>query len=131
MKNEKNTKEKQFMIKNILLKILIFLNYNICDDVNLHATFYLIFAIFLRCEKFIYTTKNLKNLNFKIWHLTKNSIILYSNYLIIILFVFKIDFFKQNITLTMIIINNETCAIKFLKYLFKNFSTKSNVLLFT
>ena len=81
--------------------------------------FYLAFTAFLRVDEFIYTVKNLEDEKFAKWFLTYHSVRLYENHLKLILSIFKTDSFRQNITLTIIVINDEIYTIRALRYLFQ------------
>lgn len=61
----------------------------------------------------------MKNEEFGKWFLTRRSMRLYKNHLELTLLVLKIDFFKKDITLTVFDTNNETYAVRVLRYLFQ------------
>ena len=64
LKNEINICERKFITRDVFLNMLFFLFQNIRNETICRAIFCLIFAIFLRIKKFIYTQTNFENLEF-------------------------------------------------------------------
>ncbi len=79
------------------------------------------FMSFLCMSEFTWSQLN-KTSDFKQWHLIRNSIIFQNNFLQFILLSFKINSFKCEITLIIIVINDEVCIKNSLINLFSKFS---------
>jgi hypothetical protein len=57
LKDEKNIRERRFITRDILIRLLVRLDQFTQQKVNLHVAFCLAFATFLRCEKFTYIVR--------------------------------------------------------------------------
>ena len=85
---------------------------------NLHAAFCLAFAGFLRMGEFTYDEVES---DFRSWHLTRGSISLQEDRLLLVLPASKTDPFRQEVTLTISAACDEACAVKSLRNLFEQF----------
>ncbi len=80
------------------------------------------FASFLHMSEFTWNQLN-KTFNFKQWHLIRSLIIFQNDSLQLILLSFKIDSFKCEMTLIIIVVDDEACVKHSLINLFSKFST--------
>ena len=89
------------------------------ERTTLYVFFYLAFVVFLRMSEFTYFIKNLENEEFNKWFLIRRSMRLYDDYLKLTLSVSKTDSFRQEITLTIAVIDDDACLVRALKHLFR------------
>ena len=118
LKSEINTRERKFIIRNVFLNMLFFLFQNIRNETICHAIFCLIFAIFLRIEKFIYTQTNFENFEFNFWNVIRFFVELFENKLKLTFFVSKMNSFRQKIIFHIVVIYDEICFLISLKRLY-------------
>ena len=84
----------------------------------MQIAFYLAFIAFLRVGEFIYESKDLRDEDFDNWFLTRRHVRLYEDHLELTLSAFKTNPFRQGVTLSVSGTNDETCAVRALRYLF-------------
>ena len=116
--NETNKRKRHSIIKNILFKLFKRLNINVRNDVNLHATFCLIFVHFFKIDEFIYNQINVKIKNFNDWFIIKNFVHLQKNNFILKLFYSKTNTFNRDISIHITTFNDDIYSIKLLCHLF-------------
>ena len=92
-----------------------FINYKI----NYIAIFCLIFVDFFRFEKFIYESQNYHDHNFFDFHIIKRLVLFDVNNFSIHFFVFKIDSFKLEIDIYIIITSKNNCSFIIMKNFYK------------
>ena len=73
-------------------------------------------------SEFTYESKDLRDENFDNWFLTRRHVRLYEDHLELTLSVFKTNLFRQDVTLFVSDTNDETCAVRTLRYLFNKWS---------
>ena len=105
-------------------------NQNKKNHVNIRATWYLIFAAFLKIKKFLYLNFKEKVSDFHHWHLTKNFVQMMINKTIILFSINKTNSLWTNIILIMTKINDEICSIIVIKNLMCLFSVLPNKTIF-
>ena len=123
-------RERRSITRDVLLKMLTRLNTNISNDVNMHATFCLTFANFLRVNEFIYIKVDTQTNDFENWFVTRNHVSLSKNNLTLDISISKIDTFKRGISILIATINDVACSLKSLRHLFIEYSIKSDISLF-
>ena len=119
LRGEADTKERRPITKDLLLKILPFLDQRTKKGATLYAAVCLAFAAFLRIGEFTYTARDLQAEEFGQWHLTRRSVRLYDDYLELTLPASKTDLFRRGITLTVAAAGDAACAVNALKHLFQ------------
>ena len=62
--NETNTKKRRSITKNVLLKLLEQIDVINLENYSLHASFCLVFVVFLRIDEFTYFATKQRNLDF-------------------------------------------------------------------
>lgn len=115
---EADTKERLPITKDILLKLIAGFDQSTRDGSTLYASFCLAFAAFLRIGEFTYSARDLMDIDFPKWFLTRRSVKLYDDHLELTLPASKTDPFRQGITLTVAATGDEACAIRALHHLF-------------
>ena len=115
---EGDTRERQPITRDILLKLISRFDQTTFEGANLHAAFCLAFAGFLRMGEFTYDKVEG---NFSSWNLTQGSVSLLGDRLLLVLPASKTDPFRQGVTLTISAANDEACAVKSLRNLFERF----------
>ena len=123
-------KLKQSIISNILKKLLKYYNQNIKNHVNIRMIWRLIFVVFLKIKKFIYSNLEKKVSDFHHWHLTKSFVWIMTNKMTISFSVNKTNSLRTNIILAITKINDEVCSIVVMKNLMCLFFILSNKLIF-
>ncbi len=121
LQDNDQTCKQRFITWNLLLLFLRQFDQSIIEEATWHASFCLMFADFLCMSEFTWSQLN-KTFDFKQWHLTRSSIIFQNDSLQLILLSFKINLFRREMTLIIIIIDNEACIKKSLVILFSRFS---------
>ena len=127
---EINKRKRKAITRDILLKILANFDIFIRREITLHAAFCFAFANFLRIDEFIYKQDEQYTFDFNRWHVIKSSIIFYENSLNFTLSTSKNDFFRKNITLHIIVSNDDDYSITSLRYLFEQYFVFVNSFLF-
>ena len=130
MRDDDVFKERKFITRDVLLKILNILDISIRQNVTLHAIFCLIFAIFFRINEFIWFSNNREIFDFAQWRVTKTFVILSINSLKLTLLFFKIDLFRKSVIIFVAAIHDIVCAVNSFRYLFKIFFALSRTSLF-
>ena len=129
--DEINTKERRLITKNVLLKLLEQINVINLENYNLHAFFCLVFVVFLRIDEFTYFATKQRDLDFDRWHITRSFIVFKDdNNMMLYLFIFKIDSWRQNVVISIVATADVACSIKLMKRLFARYSTSSKTSLF-
>ena len=117
--DEINTKKRRSITKNILLKLLEQIDIINLEDCNLHTFFCLVFVVFLRIDEFTYFAAKQRDLDFARWHVTRNFIAFNDDdSMTLYLSVFKIDSWRQNVVISIVVIADVVCSIKSMKRLF-------------
>ena len=130
MKNDVKIRERRFIIRDIFLQLLFLCDQSTRKKIIFYTIFTLIYVVFFRIDEFIYTIKNLKNLEFKFWHITKFFVELHENKLKLLFFASKINSFRQKMIFHIVVLNDEICSISFIKELFFNHVVDENVFFF-
>ena len=130
LRDEGEIRERYSITKNVLLRLLKCFYKIIKHNTTMQTVFCLVFAVFLRVSEFIYESKDLRDENFDNWFLTRRHVRLYEDHLELTLLVFKTDPFRQGVTLFISDTNDETCAVRALRYLFNKWSTSLSSPLF-
>ena len=112
------TQRKSSIIKNILLLLLIICDMNIIVDVNYHVVFCLTFVDFFRLSEIIYENGDIFDFDFDFFHVIRSSIAFVVNSIILILSIFKIDFFRRDVAISIAAIDDAVCSLISLKNLF-------------
>ena len=86
---------------------------------TIYAAFYLAFAAFLRVGEFTYTARDLEDLDFAKWFLTRRSVRLFNDYLELTLPASKTDPFRLGITLIIAASGDAVYLVRALRYLFR------------
>lgn len=84
----------------------------------MYATFCLAFAGFLRAGEFTYTARDLEEVDFHKWFLTRRSVRFYDDYIKLTLPASKTDPFRQGVIITIAASDNDACAVLALHRLF-------------
>ena len=125
---EGDTRERQPITRDILLKLISRFDQTTLEGANLHAAFCLAFAGFLRMGEFTY---NKVESDFSSWNLTRGSVSLSEDRLFLVIPSCKTDPFRRGITLTISAANDEACVVTSLNNLFTRFPKANNHPLFT
>ena len=88
------------------------------------------FADFLRLDKIIYIVIDLASNNFSQWHVIRASMKLRVTYMKLYLSISKIDFWRQEIFISIAAIDDNACSIRSLQHLFNIHSVSSKTSLF-
>lgn len=130
IKGEKDKRERQPITKDILLSMLKTLDQTTREGANLHASFCLAFAGFLRAGEFTYTAKDKDQHTFEMWHLTRQSVVFRDDNLLLSMPSSKTDPLRRGVTLPIAASHDEACAMASLKHLFAHFPSTPNSPLF-
>ena len=127
----KGNKYKQLLItKNILLRLLAELDTTEELQAMVHAAYYLAFAGFLRIREFTYLATDFNNTNFASWHMTRSSVNLQANRLLLSLSASKTNQSHKEVTLTIAAMSDRACAVFSLRNLFACFPKPATAPLF-
>ncbi len=129
LQDDDQTRKQRFITWNLLLLLLRQFDQSIIEETTWHMSFCLMFADFLCMSEFTWNQSNKKS-DFKQWHLTRSSIIFQNDLLQLTLSSFKINSFRWEVTLIIIIIDDEACVKKSLVILFSRFSASLLMFLF-
>lgn len=130
LRGEADTKERCPITKDVLLKLVSHFNCSTKHGATLRAAFCLAFAAFLRVGEFTYSARDLQAEDFSDWFLTRRSVRLYEDHLELTLPASKTDPFRRGITLTVAATNDEACAIRALKHLYRRWPASASSPLF-
>ncbi len=125
---EGDTRERQPITRDILLKLISRFDQTALEGANSHAAFCLAFAGFLRMGEFTY---NKVESDFSSWNLTRGSVSLSEDRLFLVIPFCKTDPFRRGITLTISAASDKACVVMSLNNLFTQFPKASNHPLFT
>ena len=120
--DETNIVVRRFIIKDLLLKLLDFLDIHDENQMNLYAVFCLIYVVFLKMNEFTYKQTDASTSNFNDWFVIKNSIIFHDNFLILRLSTFKCDIFRRDVDVHIAESLNNVDSINVMKMLWLRFS---------
>ena len=129
--DEINTKKRRSITKNVLLKLLEQIDVINLESCSLHASFCLVFVVFLRIDEFTYFATEQRDLDFDRWHITRSFIAFKDDdSMTLCLLVFKIDSWRQDVIISIVATADVACSIKSMKRLFARHSTSSKIFLF-
>lgn len=118
---EASKRERLPITKDILLQLLSRLNPAIESHATIHAVYCLAFVAFLRAGEFTYSNRDLEDPDFALWHLTRQSVELQPDRLLLTLPVSKTDRFRKGVTLTIAASEDKACTVASLSNLFTHF----------
>ncbi len=124
---EGDTRERQPITRDILLKLISRFDQTAFEGANLHAAFCLAFAGFLRMGEFTYDKVES---DFSSWNLTRGSVSFSEDRLFLVIPSCKTDPFRRGIILTISAANDDACAVASLNSLFTRFPKANNQPLF-
>lgn len=107
LKGEKDKRERQPITRQILIQLLDHLDEKSLFGATLRAAYSLAFAAFLRCGEFTYTAGEAASPGFEQWHLTRESIDIQADRMMVSLPASKTDPFRRGIKLTVAAMDNE------------------------
>lgn len=122
--------ERNPITKDILLRLLPLFDPRTLHGATMKAAFCLAFAAFLRVGEFTYTERDLEDEDFAEWFLTRKSVKLYEDHLKLTLPSSKTDPFRQGVTLNVAATNDDACAVRALRQLFRRFPSHRDAPLF-
>ena len=128
-RGDTETKERQPIRRDVLLKCLRTLNTSSLAGANIYAAFCLAFAAFLRLGEITYTLSDL-TAEFSEWHVTRRSIVLHQDHLELSLPASKTDPFRQGICLLISASDDAACPLRALQHLFLHFPAPPSAPLF-
>ena len=118
MYGEAGTQERLPITKDLLLQMLQRVSQRSREGATLYAAFCLAFAGFLRSGEFTYTSKDRDMANFGKLFLTRRSVTLFDNHIVIRLPLSKTDRFRKGIDIPISASGNDACPVKALRRLF-------------
>ena len=127
---EDDRRERKFITRDILLKLLAKFDINIKWNVTMHVVFCLTFANFLRVKKFTYKTNEQNEFDFVQWHVTRFFVVLQIDFLKLILFFFKMNLFRHDVIIIIATTSDASCFVNFLRHFFIKYSATANTSLF-
>lgn len=130
LRGDANTKERQPITRDILLKILTQFDVTTREGATLHAVFYLAFGGFFRMGEFTWSQQDGEQPDFAAWNLTRGSVKLYEDHLLLLLPASKTDPFRRGVSITIAATGDEACAVRSIRHLFTCFSASTSSPLF-
>lgn len=127
---EVDKRERLPVTRDILLKLLTQLDTKVETHAIIHAAYCLAFAAFLRVGEFTYSARDLRDLDFSSWHLTRKSVDIQADRLVLSLPASKTDRFCKGVTLTIVASNDKACAVSSIQNLFTQFPQPPSTPLF-
>ena len=130
LEGEGNKYERLPITRDILLRLLAQLDTTEELQATVHAAYCLAFAGFLRIGEFTYSAVDLNDTQFALWHVTKGSVNLQADRLLLSLPASKTDRFRKGVTLTIAATSDGACVVSSLRNLFARFPKPSTAPLF-
>ena len=115
LRGEAGTQERRPITKDLLLQMLPHFNRRTKAGSTMYAAFCLAFAAFLRVGQFTYSARDLEDLDFAEWFLTRRSVRLYEDHLELTLPASK----NNPFTLTIAASDDAACPVQALRHLFR------------
>ena len=130
LRGEADAKERRPVTRDILLRVLAVFNTTTRYGATLHAAFCLAFAGFLRIGEFTWGQGEYAQPDFSAWFLTRHSVELHTDYLVLNLPASKTDPFRKGVSLSIAAAGDDACAIKSLSRLFNQYPAAPTAPLF-
>ena len=127
---EPERRERLPITRNILIKLLRKLDTTNEVQATLHAAYSIAFAAFLRAGELTYKQGEMQDSSFDSWHLTRKSVDLQADRIILSLLSSKTDPFRRGRKIYIAATNDEACSITSIRNLFTRFPKPASSPLF-
>lgn len=130
LRGEPDTRERRPLTRPILLQILLKFDTSTQYGASTHAAFCVAFAGFMRIGEFTWSESDRLKPDFSRWFLTRQSVDLKGDHLILHLPASKTDPFRKGVQITIAATNDEACAVRSVSQLLARFPTSPSSPLF-